>query len=148
MREELQVRSRNIVRYRITPAHAGRIVPGAYPLAGGGDHPRACGKNRTDENAGVAAGGSPPRMREELASSTTDPDLIRITPAHAGRILIMKTSPLLVVGSPPRMREELELYPLIVVCNGITPAHAGRIDLRPDSIDVFHGSPPRMREEL
>ena len=66
-------------------------------------------------------------MREESSLKQPATYPTGITPAHAGRILIMKTSPLLVVGSPPRMREELELYPLIVVCNGITPAHAGRI---------------------
>ena len=66
MREESSLKQPATYPTGITPAHAGRIVPGAYPLAGGGDHPRACGKNRTDENAGVAAGGSPPRMREEF----------------------------------------------------------------------------------
>ncbi len=46
MREECILASKQISASRITPAHAGRIPLHLYYQLRGGDHPRACGKNR------------------------------------------------------------------------------------------------------
>jgi len=48
---------------RITPAHAGSMLPYSEKQVGNQDHPRACGEHmRTDATLPVIAG-SPPRMR-------------------------------------------------------------------------------------
>ena len=50
------------------------------------DHPRACGKNEEYRNLVRLERGSPPRMREEFVTACVLECLVRITPAHAGRI--------------------------------------------------------------
>ena len=70
---------------RITPAHAGKTHRSAVAVRRRGDHPRACGENRT-----VAVGdrrwlGSPPRMRGKPFHNFGIFNLLGITPAHAGK---------------------------------------------------------------
>ena len=50
----------------ITPACAGRTGTDSGLYAGGRDHPRVCGKNKTTHNVIRVSRGSPPRVREEL----------------------------------------------------------------------------------
>ena len=95
--------------------------------------------------------GSPPRMREEFNTTCSRKICIRITPAHAGRIVDrnknylqpkdhpracgknLQLSQLVsnLAGSPPRMREEFLEYTELYMQRRITPAHAGRIGLNP-----------------
>ena len=89
--------------------------------------PRACG-----ENAIALRGAHAP---------------LRLTPAHAGRIIAMnqaslkhwvdpracgvkrlaQTSSIFFVGLTPRVRGEFSIFLLIFIELGLTPAHAGRI---------------------
>ncbi len=73
---------------RITPAHAGRIDINTGTDIVAGDHPRACGKNLPWPQKGAGVEGSPPRMREESKSVKPELNERRITPAHAGRIVL------------------------------------------------------------
>ena len=86
MREEFSFVWSSGRLYRITPAHAGRIIYLSRRLKRMEDHPRACGKNLRDLYLLPKMAGSPPRMREELEEQIEDIRDIRITPAHAGRI--------------------------------------------------------------
>ena len=85
MREEhLQKRTERI-RFRITPACAGRtdnVVSFSNHLQ---DHPRVCGKNQEKGVKCREIEGSPPRVREELLTSMLICTLSGITPACAGR---------------------------------------------------------------
>ena len=147
MREESLPQPKRTSCGRITPAHAGRIMRAPGRLANIKDHPRACGKNSAKVSASASASGSPPRMREESQAGYHQVFLLRITPAHAGRIDsfgwvlgVMEDHPRACgknvlkirtvsarVGSPPRMREEFHFRFVRLRTNGITPAHAGRI---------------------
>ena len=111
----------------ITPACAGRI--GLTLLYGGDDrdHPRMCGKNRFRTGDVTDVWGSPPRMREESSHRRPKRGRRRITPAHAGRIVLQ-----------PRFYFSPQDHPRAcgknaghewALDNGyrITPAHAGRI---------------------
>ena len=87
MREESNILASGGSLSRITPAHAGRIRVINSCDCPVEDHPRACGKNQVQQVVEERYGGSPPRMREELVELDDTYDKIRITPAHAGRIL-------------------------------------------------------------
>ncbi len=94
----------------------------------------------------VSIPGSPPLMREGLENNGDTAVGAGITPAHAGRTLLVlliiesfqdhprscgkdinfsiDCQP--VIGSPPLMREGLIAGLVLVTTGGITPAHAGR----------------------
>ena len=69
----------------ITPACAGKSIPGRSPLSTPGDHPRMCGEKATFRAAAKAAAGSPPHVRgKAMVGAQLFYDL-RITPACAGK---------------------------------------------------------------
>ena len=149
MRGELQALLDSSDAKRITPAYAGRTI---FAIWGGRDiedHPRVCGENLFQMLAKAWAGGSPPRMRGELADGRDVGALERITPAYAGRtrgcprssaggsdhprvcgenyrpwVRGVRGEP--AVGSPPRMRGERPTLSDGVPHRRITPAYAGR----------------------
>ena len=86
MREESAQNFTRKRRYRITPAHAGRISQFSSLFFQLQDHPRACGKNLLRQCFQSLYVGSPPRMREEFVPQAKGNDVAGITPAHAGRI--------------------------------------------------------------
>ena len=51
------------VRFRITPACAGKRSARRCSLMGSGDHPRVCGEKAQLVCGRIAAAGSPPRVR-------------------------------------------------------------------------------------
>ena len=126
MREESETASNRHAMTRITPAHAGRMPMSWFAAVLPWDHPRACGKNSAWHWLTVDFSGSPPRMREEFFPISRSSRNRRITPAHAGRIRLMRFVALQLedhpracgkniryaacgeygTGSPPRMREE------------------------------------------
>ena len=109
---------------RITPAHAGKTIRQARQCSCAPDHPRACGENRKEAVMRRVHVGSPPRMRGKRFRDSLQIRHIRITPAHAGKTLLIltmvnigsdhpracgenppKTTNFLSgLGSPPRMR--------------------------------------------
>ena len=66
-------------------------------------------------------------MREEYLFPIRLIGPVGITPAHAGRMLLISNRVPYNPGSPPRMREEFLLSFLSSPIFRITPAHAGRI---------------------
>ena len=108
----------------ITPAHAGKRSRYDDFTSDGGDHPRACGEKSMVRPTGRPYRGSPPRMRGKGIQIMVFSVLVGITPAHAGKSVLVavwavehgdhpracgeKTTqvviPNRVQGSPPRMR--------------------------------------------
>ena len=76
-------------RPRITPAHAGKSKGKALAKPCGWDHPRPCGEKSSYSPCLVAAVGSPPPMRGKGILELTGTASIRITPAHAGKSLLL-----------------------------------------------------------
>ena len=108
--------------------------------------------------------GSPPLTREELNLSLNSSNVIGITPAYAGRTVIilawlgdLRDHPRLrgknldhtnlkrsVMGSPPLTREEREFECDWLYLEGITPAYAGRT-LRINALSTLKQDHPRLR---
>ena len=91
------------------------------------DHPRACGKNYEMMRKRCAELGSPPRMREEYHTFGLLPKIDRITPAHAGRIMISMVTAAWRTDHPRACGKNPLGAVATVTGDGITPAHAGRI---------------------
>ena len=131
---------------RITPAHAGKTHIHQDKIRGLWDHPRACGENFVPVPHRIGRTGSPPRMRGKQKLSLGAAQLLRITPAHAGKTDLPRSrrsqhpdhpracgenprpfarsmSP---SGSPPRMRGKHGDCPAPKCDARITPAHAGK----------------------
>ena len=91
------------------------------------DHPRSCGKDEFDYDALRDMQGSPPLVRERLATSSGATIRRRITPARAGKTS-MNTS------WKTRSRDH--------------PRSCGKDDLRCFLFSFCGGSPPLVRERL
>ena len=130
----------------ITPAHAGKRICSRLCANSRKDHPRPCGEKVIADLNGNVYTGSPPPMRGKDYVLDVDSQVVRITPAHAGksqkclrRALLCgdhprpcgeKDKPIYYIyawrGSPPPMRGKGGLYPLSSRNVRITPAHAGK----------------------
>ena len=112
---------------RITPARAGKTTRRDLYNEAYEDHPRACGENRRHHLLFFQLQGSPPRVRGKPREDGTNGHIRRITPARAGKtiILIFRYSR---HGDHPRACGENN-----TLCNVYTQ------DL---------GSPPRVRGKL
>ena len=130
----------------ITPADAGKTNIRWLCIAIVQDHPRGCGENFCFRDFVIIRGGSPPRMRGKLVTSSRQFPPWRITPADAGKtggftlllsdsrdhprgcgenIATKKLKPT-VLGSPPRMRGKLANTLSLAKSPRITPADAGK----------------------
>ena len=110
----------------ITPAYAGKSPlwgTGAKPLW---DHPRVCGEKCLLLLALTSLMGSPPRMRGKEPTGQLVGQMIRITPACAGKRDDFGADVSLASGSPPRVRGKALMMPLPDALGGITPACAGK----------------------
>ena len=71
---------------RLTPAYAGKIwylrLASNTPEA----HPRACGEDSGERVRQIIEKGSPPHMRGRCTSIMYSRTVLRLTPAHAGKI--------------------------------------------------------------
>ena len=131
---------------RITPAYAGKSYLIEKMPQKMKDHPRLCGEKLSLINHNPSSIGSPPPMRGKVSGIQKPLETLRITPAYAGKSLLLcfgrapvedhprlcgEKLPLLVcrfltTGSPPPMRGK-GLFPHgEVKVYGITPAYAGK----------------------
>ena len=74
----------------ITPAYAGKTINTMLGLVNNKDHPRVCGKDKMNCVFCPSFAGSPPRMRERLTSSLAEAVGTGITPAYAGKTVVVK----------------------------------------------------------
>ena len=71
--------------FRITPAYAGKRNHWQKKTSLRKDHPRLCGEKVRNAVYGVFLLGSPPPMRGKAARTLINDNIIRITPAYAGK---------------------------------------------------------------
>ena len=74
---------------RITPAHAGKSSPRGNTPRRLKDHPRTCGEKRAPAKKTRLYPGSPPHMRGKVYLQKYCQTTTRITPAHAGKRLVI-----------------------------------------------------------
>ena len=87
MRGKLRDKTPTIIIVRITPADAGKTVGTLFAWVNAQDHPRGCGENCCAFMRAAGCLGSPPRMRGKLVFECAPPELLRITPADAGKTI-------------------------------------------------------------
>ncbi len=143
-----------------------RLFTGKGHIDKGGDHPRLCGNDGNSDTANADEEGSPPLVRERLASQYFVKLNLGITPACAGTTALDDVDRLycqdhprlcgndatpstisnLLKGSPPLVRER-PCAPLLNACRlRITPACAGTTHSRLLTRLLLLGSPPLVRE--
>ena len=131
---------------RITPARAGKRLSSTWSDSFIGDHPRACGEKFFAAIQRATIRGSPPRVRGKVSHSSISSEMLRITPARAGKRKSY-TSPSAATqdhpracgekwdavrrtrclrGSPPRVRGKAGQSIHFPDGNRITPARAGK----------------------
>ena len=89
MREKLVKKSIISTILGITPAYAGKTFFEHFFESVGRDHPRVCGKNVAVCGCFCLFVGSPPRMREKRGIVTIIYSTTRITPAYAGKTIVI-----------------------------------------------------------
>ena len=131
---------------RITPAHAGKSKSKALSMMDTWDHPRTCGEKPDLRYFFPGQIGSPPHMRGKAVQRPEPESAAGITPAHAGKSLVVVCGDAgrwdhprtcgekatrhgyssTGLGSPPHMRGKGTEKVIIIEITGITPAHAGK----------------------
>ena len=149
----------------ITPAYAGKSQHGNEKRVSLRDHPRVCGEKRKGCSITATRLGSPPRMRGKAPKRTLSHRQGGITPAYAGKSILLPVRVCaqwdhprvcgekkladfedeLGTGSPPRMRGKVLASPMLAPLIGITPAYAGKSFVLSIMFVPLMGSPPRMR---
>ena len=153
------------VKYRITPAYAGKSFWGTVGYKPIRDHPRLCGEKFCLEVCKHEEVGSPPPMRGKANDRSFCIVGTGITPAYAGKRIRKRRAfkvcwdhPRLcgekyatglkfqsILGSPPPMRGKVSDDLRRNVRIGITPAYAGKSMMQGDGRNQSLGSPPPMR---
>ena len=90
MRGKLTIHVRYLQTVGITPADAGKTAKKRVRRRYTRDHPRGCGENCISRSIGTVQVGSPPRMRGKLLHRSQSPNVLRITPADAGKTEIVR----------------------------------------------------------
>ena len=146
MRGKLGERIYRPVLSGITPACAGKTLPGASRRGHPWDHPRMCGENKANPRSSPRHRGSPPRVRGKRSRRAALRGGLRITPACAGKTrrqavlcwdgrdhprVCGENSTLLRKlggkwGSPPRVRGKQDEVESADGDERITPACAGK----------------------
>ena len=113
-------------RVRITPAYAGKRIFYHRHKWRRWDHPRLCGEKMRNAAPRFRPAGSPPPMRGKGVATAAVVLFTRITPAYAGKRLLVYTPKTPYVGSPPPMRGKDQKQLSINANVRITPAYAGK----------------------
>ncbi len=152
----------------ITPAYAGKSRALYAEAKNYEDHPRLCGEKPSIRPYPKSSLGSPPPMRGKAEPMQIVTDLIRITPAYAGKRCtpqsyqaICRDHPRLcgekikeeadrqgITGSPPPMRGKDEFANGGRSKSGITPAYAGKSVLGSSFITPCEDHPRLCGEKI
>ena len=151
--------------FRITPAGAGKTAWIGAETRPALDHPRRCGENCLKKSESRKKTGSPPQVRGKPPRCRRKSPMTRITPAGAGKTVVIRRrfalawdhprrcgeNEMQVItarvseGSPPQVRGKRRGYTYSLHQKRITPAGAGKT-----VTDTYHphipaGSPPQVR---
>ena len=157
-----------LCHHGITPAYAGKSTRPCSSIVQYGDHPRVCGEKFGKSRRVNLGVGSPPRMRGKAPPGRFAPLLTGITPAYAGKRLMLCHRPPPRGDHPRVCGEKFGVDFGSTTCYRITPAYAGKSWEAPVVRDsagdhprvcgekVFstmlhhniQGSPPRMRGKV
>ena len=132
-RGKVEIRKKTNQVVGITPAHAGKRFVSVSRNSAVRDHPRACGEKGPLADMKESLPGSPPRLRGKVTIPVNalfrswPPELLGITPAHAGKSSITVGRQWIHRGgSPPCMRGKASDLTAQADILRITPAHAGK----------------------
>ena len=92
------------IRFRITPAHAGKRVKGFFSLPFFTDHPRTCGEKFRLVWQKDLSRGSPPHMRGKVLKNFKEIFKNKDHPRTCGEKKFLVLGKTNVKGSPPHMR--------------------------------------------
>ena len=154
-----------VSRPRITPACAGKTRTCTTTDSSCRDHPRVCGENQDMYDHRQLMQGSPPRVRGKRLFYRAVSERRGITPACAGKTVVVRLVTARERGSPPRVRGKRRPRGRARGLFGITPACAGKTNIRRSGrackrdhprvcgenvfpalpAPVVRGSPPRVR---
>ncbi len=128
----------------ITPAYAGKSTRSHPPPARPGDHPRIRGEKYAALMPANRQVGSPPHTRGKASASLRWANVIRITPAYAGkRVLITINSNM--CRDHPRIRGEKSKSARTRCCTEGSPPHTRGKANRSVRSGATRGSPPHTR---
>ena len=130
MRGKVVERLHSVKADRITPACAGKSSLMGARLSKRKDHPRVCGEKVKDARAQLTKEGSPPRVRGKVNLLTPVNNDLRITPACAGKsVMLWKLSP--IMRDHPRVCGEKTGYKIITMQpSGSPPRVRGKAPVR------------------
>ena len=127
MRGKPNAKAREVAKFRITPADAGKTLKLRPSRQKSGDHPRGCGENNVFVMMVWITLGSPPRMRGKLPTLHLLKLHNGITPADAGKTLAFgfyQTRR----WDHPRGCGENQAFPLFLACPlGSPPQVRGKL---------------------
>ena len=119
----------------LIPAHAGKTYRYRQTKRLSGAHPRSRGENRRTSGSSACRSGSSPLTRGKLGPSGTEPQRVRLIPAHAGKTQRGLDASLR-AGAHPRSRgENLRLYGLGALNEGSSPLTRGKLVTLPRLAD-------------
>ena len=150
----------------ITPAGAGKTSNYDCTRSHLRDHPRRCGENCRGRYSAMTVQGSPPQVRGKQRENSNSRKSLGITPAGAGKTLVMSTNEIYYEdhprrcgenavhleiiaqrkGSPPQVRGKLTVAVNRRFKEGITPAGAGKTFLPFAYKDFTQDHPRRCGE--
>ena len=151
---------------RITPAGAGKTFCGPSCSGRFQDHPRRCGENRYSVKFPIPSHGSPPQVRGKLGQCRRSVADAGITPAGAGKTLMIFKREVSswdhprrcgenrriagqlgqLRGSPPQVRGKPRIVFKKRRLKGITPAGAGKTFQQADKVLALEDHPRRCGE--
>ena len=111
---------------RITPAGAGKTIRRRLDFPAAEDHPRRCGENVNRVLVEFENIGSPPQVRGKLLYISENVQPYRITPAGAGKTILIAVHPNYAADHPRRCGENYGILAVLNEMSGITPAGAGK----------------------
>ena len=110
----------------LIPAHAGKTLPRPPIRDRSGAHPRACGENRTLDEAPAAPTRLIPAHAGKTRGCGAGPPGGGAHPRACGENLTEQPSTWAARGSSPRMRGKLIAVRVFEGSSGLIPAHAGK----------------------
>ena len=129
LRGKLTLENERGKQLRITPAPAGKTKVFSVCYFWHEDHPRTCGENCCVVFRQSRCIGSPPHLRGKHRQQEKERESLRITPAPAGKTMVLTMFPKPPEDHPRTCGENISSNPLMKNTPGITPAPAGKTGL-------------------